>query len=240
MSKVKCVLITGSTSGIGLALYRKYQTQGYQVVACGRSEKKLMQYNPQAHLALCFDVNNPDEIKQASEQLGDLDILILNAGTCEYIDNVKSFDGDLYRHVVNTNLVSMGALLQYFLPKIVSSGKLALIRSCVSLLTLPRAQAYGASKAGIDYLAKSLSLELSQYGLLVSLIHPGFVKTLLTDRNKFFMPFILSSENAAERIYQGIKKGKRYVSFPKRLIVLLKLLSCLPQNIWRGLIIKGI
>ncbi len=234
----KTVLITGASSGIGLALYHQYIKLGYQVITCARDKNKLVQLTPQACLKLAFDVNDVNAIAKAAEQIPHIDLLILNAGTCLYIDNAKRFDGESFREVINTNLVAMGALLENFLPLVNAGGQIAFISSSATILPFSRAEAYGASKAGIDYLANSLRGDLVEDYIDVSLIHPGFVKTPLTDKNNFAMPFILTAEQAAERIYKGIKQRKKYVHFPKRLTLLLKLLAFLPQSLCNAILSK--
>ncbi|MDP7591568.1 MAG: SDR family NAD(P)-dependent oxidoreductase [Litorilituus sp.] len=234
----KTVLITGASSGIGLALYHKYNALGYRVIVCGRDRMKLAKYNADADLRLSFDVNDIDSVAEASTKVNDIDILILNAGTCEYIDHAKQFNGQIFRRVVNTNLVSMGALLEHFLPKLSFGGQVAFISSSATIIPFQKAEAYGASKAGLDYLADSLRVSLQKEGLAVCLIHPGFVRTPLTDKNTFAMPFLLSAEQAAERIYQGINKKQTYLHFPKRLTLLLKFLGLLPQSFSNLLLAK--
>ncbi|TPH12271.1 SDR family NAD(P)-dependent oxidoreductase [Litorilituus lipolyticus] len=236
--RAKTVLITGASSGIGLALYKQYVSLGYQVITCGRDKEKLAQQTPLATKWLVFDVNDIDAVAKAAEQIIHIDILILNAGTCLYIDNAKQFDGHCFREVIKTNLLSMGALLENLLPKVSSGGQLAMVSSSATIFPFSRAQAYGASKAGVDYLANSLRIDLANDHIDVCLIHPGFIKTPLTDKNNFSMPFLLTAEEAAKRIYQGIKHKKHYLQFPKRLTLLLKLLSYLPQSFANSLLSK--
>ncbi len=236
----KVVLITGATSGIGLALYLHYKKLGYQVITCGRNKEKLAELTPDAAMHLVFDVNDISAIEMATKQVVYIDILILNAGTCLYINNARQFDGKSFREVINTNLLAMGALLECFLPKVIAGGQLALVSSSATILPFARAEAYGASKAGVDYLANSLRIDLVSEHIDVCLIHPGFIKTPLTDKNNFAMPFLLTAEQAADRIYQGIKRRKHYLHFPKRLTLLLKLLAFLPQSFSRLLLSKGL
>ena len=231
----KVVLITGSTSGIGLALYKQYINIGYQVIACGRDKTKLDELNPRAKIKLVFDVNDIDAVAKAATQVVHIDLLILNAGTCLYIEHAKQFNGDSFREVINTNLMSMGGLLEAFLPKLTAGSQLAFISSSATIMPFSRAEAYGASKAGLDYLANSLRIDLATEHIGVSLIHPGFIKTPLTDKNNFSMPFLLTAEQAAQRIFRGLRKKKNYIHFPKRLTLTLKLLSLLPQSLCNSL-----
>ena len=189
------VMITGATSGIGEALVEKYLWMGHSVVACGRNKAKLdsMKGHKNHVETLAFDVTNKSEIADAAEKTSNIDILILNAGDCRYIDDVMAFNGDDFHNIVNTNLTSLGYLLQYFLPKLSSGGQVVFVSSSATILPFSRAQAYGASKAGIDYLANSLRLDLQAHHIGVTLVHPGFVKTPLTHKNTFDMPFMINS-----------------------------------------------
>ncbi len=208
------------------------------MITCGRDKEKLAQQTPLASQWLVFDVNDINRMTEAAEKVVHIDILILNAGTCLYIDNAKQFDGRRFREVINTNLLAMGDLLANFLPKIPAGGQIAFVSSSATLFPFSRAEAYGASKAGVDYLANSLRTDLVNEYIDVCLIHPGFIKTPLTDKNDFAMPFLLTAEEAAQRIYQGIKRRKHYLHFPKRLTLLLKLISYLPQSLGNSLLNK--
>jgi short-subunit dehydrogenase len=172
------------------------------------------------------------------KKIGEIDVLVLNAGTCLYIDDAKNFDGETFQEVINTNLSALGYLLANFLPKVKAGGQVVFISSSATIIPFPRSEAYGASKAGIDYLANSLRLDLADHNIGVSLVHPGFIKTPLTDKNDFNMPFLLTSEEAAERIFKGVRAKKRYIHFPKRLTLLLKLFSLLPSSLWQALITR--
>lgn len=237
---MKTIMITGATSGIGEALLKKYHREGHQVIACGRDEKKLaaIAIESNASQTCLFDMTQQNEIAIAVQSIEALDILILNAGNCRYIDDAKHFDGDLFADVISTNLTSLGWLLQSLLPKVKKGGQVVFVSSSATILPFPRSEAYGASKAGIDYLANSLRLDLVKHDISVTLVHPGFIKTPLTDKNNFSMPFLLTSEEAAARIYKGVNAKRRYLHFPKRLTLLLKLFSLLPSSLWQSLILR--
>ena len=235
---IKNVLITGATSGIGLALFEKYANLGENVIACGRDEEKMTLLKSRSFKTCLFDVTKPAEIAKAAQDIKTLDILILNAGDCHYIDDAKHFDGELFVNIINTNLSSLGALLQYFLPKVSKGGQVVFVSSSATILPFPRSEAYGASKAGMDYLANSLRLDLVEHEIDVTLVHPGFVRTPLTDKNDFTMPFLISSEQAASRMLIGIEKRKKYLHFPKRLTLIMKLFSFLPSSLWQSFMTK--
>ncbi len=233
---MKTVLITGATSGIGLALVNYYLQQSFTVVACGRNKEKLsLLFDGIANVnQLVFDVTCPESIHAAaSEVTYCIDIMIFNAGDCEYIDNVMNFDGMAFERVINTNLVSQGHMLSALLTKLSRGSQLVFVSSIATTLPFPRSHAYGASKAGVDYLANTLRGDLAKFNIDVSLVHPGFIKTPLTDKNDFSMPFLLTSEEAAERIFNGVDRRKAYFSFPKRFTYTLKLMRLLPNVIWQ-------
>lgn len=232
----KNILITGATSGIGLSLCKKYIQQGHNVIPCGRNNDKLSALFPKAHQTCLFDVNEPKAIAQQLHAIDNIDTLILNAGDCRYIDDAKHFNGQLFNDIITTNLSSLGWLLQYAIPKIKNGGQIVFISSSATILPFPRSEAYGASKAGMDYLANSLRIDLAPHNIDVTLVHPGFVKTPLTDKNDFAMPFLIHADEAASRIITGVAKRQHYLHFPKRLTLLLKGFSFLPSCIWKRLI----
>ena len=234
----KTILITGATSGIGLALFEHYVARGDKVIACGRDSSKLSLLSNKAYKTCLFDLNNPAAIENQLKGVGGIDIVLLNAGDCRYIDDAKNFDGKLFADIITTNLTSLGWLLQFTLPQLINGGQLVLVSSSATILPFPRSEAYGASKAGMDYLANSLRLDLAEHSIDVTLVHPGFVKTPLTDKNDFNMPFLMTSNEAASRIITGVDKRKRYLHFPKRLTLLLKFISYLPSSLWQKIITR--
>lgn len=236
----KKVLVTGATSGIGEALVTQYSNKNHTVIACGRNPEKLaiLRQNNQTCETLQFDITNEKQIKYAAEEVSQLDIIIFNAGDCLYIDDVMKFDADLFANIINTNLIALGYLVKHFLPKVNKGGQIVFISSIASQLPFPRTEAYGASKAGVDYFANSLRLDLMSHDISVTLVHPGFIKTPLTDKNDFPMPFMLTANEAATRIHQGVKARKDYLHFPKRLSLSLALFRLLPNAIWQSLILR--
>jgi NAD(P)-dependent dehydrogenase (short-subunit alcohol dehydrogenase family) len=239
---MKSVLITGATSGIGEALAKFYVDHGFSVYACGRNREKLdelSQYHE--HITtLAFELNDQAAIATALDKHIELDQLILNAGTCEYIDDAKHFDGELFARVINTNVVATGYCLAAWLPQVKSGGQVGIMSSSAAYIPLTRSEAYGASKAAMTYLAQTLSVDLAHQHIGVSAIHPGFVETPLTDKNDFPMPNRISADKAAESIYYGMDKKRYDIHFPKRFTGILKGLSFLPFAIWRKLAIRMI
>lgn len=224
-------LITGATSGIGEQLAIKYAQMGDTVIACGRNTEKLAELSKHNNIESCkFDATSLKDIKEATIGYPHFDRVILNAGNCEYIDDAKNSDSALFERVINANLLSVGYCLEALLPKVKSGGQLVIVSSSVTYLPLPRSEAYGASKAGVSYLAKSLAVDLMDVD--VTLVHPGFVKTPLTEKNDFPMPMAVTAEEAADYMIKGINKRRKEVHFPYRFTLILKALRILPLPLW--------
>ncbi len=225
--KPQRVLITGASSGIGRQLTLDYRSKGSHTIACGRNRDRLLA--TQAEQTLLFDVEERRAVLSAATQItAPIDILILNAGSCEYIDDALAFDAKLFQRVINTNLLGVAYCLEAFLPKLASGGRIALMGSAVTSLPFSRAQAYGASKAGVKFLCDSLRVDLEDKGLTVSLIKPGFVDTPLTAKNTFAMPGAISTETASRAIISGIDKRKKTIRTPWLFNVALEFLGSLP------------
>lgn len=237
------VLITGATSGIGFQLALDYRRAGWQVWGCGRDGERLLALGRHGITPLQFDGRDASAVSEAADGLPRVDLVILNAGNCEYMDVAEGFDGALFARVIETNLVATGHALAAFLPLLGAGGRLAIVSSSVSWLPLPRAEAYGASKAALDYLADTLRLDLAGKGIGVTLIRPGFVQTPLTAKNDFPMPCLVTVEEASRAIMAGLTAGRHQIHFPRRFIWLLRLLGALPVGLWlrlgRTLVSKG-
>ncbi|MDX7922380.1 SDR family NAD(P)-dependent oxidoreductase [Aeromonas media] len=237
------VLITGATSGIGRQLALDYRRAGWQVWGCGRDGERLQELGLHGITPLQFDARDSVALAEVAAGLPTLDLLILGAGNCEYMDVAEEFDSALFARVIETNLIATGHALAAFLPRLASGSRLAIVSSSVSWLPLPRAEAYGASKAALDYLAHTLRLDLASKGIGVTLIRPGFVQTPLTAKNDFPMPCLVTVEEASRAIMGGLAAGRHQIHFPRRFIWLLRLLGALPTGLWlrlgRTLISKG-
>lgn len=227
------ILITGATSGIGKQLALDYHAEGHEVWAVGRNEKILEELNAIGIHTGRVDLSNREESLEWFSTLEVLDVAILNAGTCEYMD-MPNFDSKLVARVMRSNVESMAISIEGILPLLKNGNKplLAGVGSSAAYLHLPRAEAYGASKAAIAYMIDTLRVTLSPYKIDVSLVCPGFVKTPLTDLNDFPMPFLISVEQASKSIRKGIANRKKEIHFPQRFTILMKLFSLVPRSLW--------
>lgn len=240
------VLITGASSGIGYELAVRYLEQGSRVFALARSEERLTQLAtqfPNLCVAVRVDLSDADDSKRAgdwiNQQVQYLDLAILNAGTCEYVD-VEHLSLDPFDKVMAINWQGTINSLLFCLPLLRSKksptekAQLVGISSMASILPMPRSQAYGASKVAMEYLFNSLRVDLGNESIAITLVRPGFVKTPLTDRNDFPMPFAQTTAEAAEKIMKGISKHHWLVQFPWPLVWLMNSIACLPlrAQVW--------
>jgi short-subunit dehydrogenase len=227
------ILITGATSGIGRQLALDYHRGNHQVWALGRNQKALDELSAEGLQAVRIDLEDRDMARDWFTAMTPIDLAILNAGSCEYVD-LPQFDSELVSRVMRTNVESMAVSIEGVLPLLRQGERphLVAVGSSAAYLPLSRAEAYGASKAAIEYMIRTLRIDLYRENIDVSLVCPGFVKTPLTDRNEFSMPFRLSVEEASNRIRRGIEKRRLEIHFPKRFTFILKALSLIPEALW--------
>lgn len=240
---MQTVWITGASKGIGAAVARYFSEQGWRVIATARNLAELQSIAPNQSnvLPLPADVcdrEKPDDWLQAwcaSHGITQLDAVVINAGTAEYID-VPDIDIDKFRRVFDLNVMGAMQTTRWAMPLMQPGSRLVFVSSMATLLPFTRAEAYASSKAALDYIAASLQTDLLEQGIGITVIKPGFIKTPLTDKNDFPMPFIITPEQAAPRIYKAITRKKRVYHFPKRMLGLLTVLRCLPKGIQHRLL----
>ena len=232
----KKIWITGASSGIGKALAIKFANEGWQVAASARRENllnDLNKYNSNIH-AFPLDVVDVSRVKIVFEniikKIGDIDLCVFSTGT--YDPKLeREINEKQIRDVMEINffgtLNCVKAVEKYYKNKM--SGHFSIVSSVSGYRGLPNSTGYGASKAALIHLAESLYLDFKRYNVRVSLISPGFIKTPMTDKNTFKMPFIKSSKFAAEKIYNGLIKSRNFeIHFPKQLTLIMKFLKILP------------
>ena len=169
------------------------------------------------------------------EKLNNIDLCIFSTGIYDP-KKEREIDLEQIRNTINVNffgtLNCIKAVEKYFKEK--KNGHISIVSSVAGYRGLPNSTGYGPSKAALTNLTESLYFDFKKYNVRVSLISPGFIKTPMTDKNKFKMPFIKSSEFAANKIYKGLINSKTFeITFPKQLTIIMKILRILPY--WKYL-----
>jgi NAD(P)-dependent dehydrogenase (short-subunit alcohol dehydrogenase family) len=229
--------ITGASSGIGRAVALRYAREGWKVVASARGADQLAVLAaemPGRIVAEPLDVADPAAVAAAVARIdrdhGPLDAAILNAGTHKAFP-AEQFDVASFRALVEINLMGAVHCLGAVLPLMIGRrrGQIAVVSSVAGYSGLPTAAAYGATKAALINMCEALRPECARNGVDLRLINPGFVRTPLTDRNEFPMPFLMEVDDAAARVFDGLTKGTAFeITFPRRFAFILKFLRQLP------------
>lgn len=240
------VWVTGASSGIGKALACELADRGSIVIASGRNEERLEETcahrNDLMH-ALPLDITDKAANRKAAdwieEKFGGLDISVLNAGTCEYVD-ARKFDSELVERVTRINYMGFvyGVEVSLDLLRKGRDPYLVGMSSTVAYAGLPRAEAYGSTKAAIRHFLQSLRVDLTPEGMDVSVICPGFVETPLTDLNDFPMPMRITKERAAKYIADGMRRRKHEIAFPPLFAFILKSIAALPSSVRNAVLVK--
>lgn len=231
--------ITGASSGIGRALALRLARDGWTIAVSARSIDELASLAAKSDgriVAVPLDVTDKaavDETVQAIEdRLGSIDLSVLAAGTY-FRDYAVDFDSTRFRTMVELNLIGTAQCLERIMPAMIArrSGQIAVVASVSGYVGLPGAASYGATKAALNVMCEALYPELRTHGVKLSIVNPGFVDTPLTRKNDFPMPFLISAEEAADTIADGLAAGKYEIVFPWKMAVAMKLLHALPARL---------
>ena len=237
--------IIGSSSGIGKALAKKLDNKGYKLILSSRSEDKLNELNSllnNRHEVLPLDLSDKDQCLSISQQIVESNPDSLNIIFMSAAYNPDDYSD--YENIINVNIMGFMHILHVtrnFMINSTNRSKLVICSSLVAYKGLPYSQPYSMTKAALYNLASSLHIELKNK-LDVKVITPGFVKTPLTDKNKFPMPFIISSNKAADIIEMGIFSKKFEITFPLPMYLIMKGLQTSPNfisNYISSLVKKG-
>jgi NAD(P)-dependent dehydrogenase (short-subunit alcohol dehydrogenase family) len=238
--KGRRIWITGASSGIGRALAIELSQAGARLVISGRNQERLQAVADVCHggevQVLALDVASREENMAAARKIrmlyGALDSVVLNAGICEYVD-LPVLDTASIKRVMDVNFMGFVYGVEAALPLLREGNTPHLVgmSSTVAYTGLPRAEAYGASKAAIRYFLQSLRVDLLPQGIDVSIICPGFVKTPLTDLNDFPMPMRIGAEEAARKIRKGMERRAHEIRFPMLFALMLRAVAVLPSRL---------
>ena len=242
----KTIWITGASTGIGRALAIKFAKNGWNVAASARREnllKELEELNQDIY-SFPLDVTDKEKCKEVFKKIEDkfktIDISFFSTGTWDP-GKEKEIDVEQIEKVMKVNffgtLNCIKSVEKYYRNK--KSGHISIVSSIAGYRGLPNSTGYGPSKSALNNLAESLFFDFKRYGVRVSLISPGFIKTPMTDKNDFKMPFLRTTDFAADKIYEGLVNSNKFeIHFPKQLTLILKLLRILPYTLYLKLISK--
>ncbi len=235
--------ITGGSTGIGRALVLELVRRGAHVAVSGRAIDSLQSLEAEAKdlpgkvISLPLDVADRDATLRVGEEamrlLGDLDLMVACAGTHVPM-KAETFSSSPFRKLLDTNVMGTVHALEAVVPRFIAQrrGHVVVVSSVAGYRGLPTASAYGASKAALINMSEALHIELKRHGVKLQLVNPGFVRTPLTDKNTFPMPFLMPVEKAGRQLYEGLLTDRFEITFPKRFTWLMKLMRLLPYALY--------
>ena len=240
----KTIWITGGSTGIGKALAIKFANEGWNVAISARRENLLKEISEKYENIFSFplDVTDKSKCKEVfgniKDKFDNIDICFFSTGTWDP-KKEKDIDVEQMEEVFKINFFgtvnSIKAVEKHFKEK--NSGIISIVSSIAGYRGLPNSTGYGPSKSALNTLAESLYFDFKRFGVRVCLVSPGFIKTPMTDKNDFKMPFLKTPEYAADKIYDGLTNKNIFeIHFPKALTILLKIFSFLPSKLYFGLI----
>ena len=230
--------VTGAGSGIGRALARRLAQTGWTVAASARTASDLDTLAaevPGKITAFQLDVTDAaacaETARQIEAALGPVDLAVFNAGSY-FPTTAEDFSVENFRRTVDVNLMGEVNCMGGVVPSMRArrAGHIVLMGSLTGLVGLPTAASYGATKAALNSIAQAFKPDFERFGITISVINPGFVKTPLTDKNRFPMPFLISVDAAVDHILRGIARRRFDISFPWQMSFLVRLLAALPDR----------
>jgi short-subunit dehydrogenase len=237
--KGKRYWLVGASEGLGRALALKLSQAGAEVILSARSTERLDALAaelPGPAQVVAMDIADRDSVAQAWGQLGRIDGMVFLAGVY-WPQSAKAWNGPEVEAMFDINLTGAARVLAHVVPDFVArdAGHIVLTGSLSGFRGLPGAIGYAASKAGLYSLAESLDGDLKDTSVDVQLVNPGFIRTRLTDKNDFTMPFIMDPEPAAQIFFDHMQRGGFARHFPTLFSLVFRLSAFMPHALYRRL-----
>ena len=236
------VFITGASSGIGAALARAYAKRGASLGLLARNSDKLEQFsrtlpNCESHTLYAADVTDRDAVIAAATDFDNkapTDLVIACAGISIGVKTEYREDLDVLERIYRTNVFAMASTFHGFIApmKARGYGHFVGIGSVAGIRGLPGSEAYCSSKSAVITYLESLRNDVRPYGIRVTTLSPGFVKTPLTAKNPYKMPFLLEPDEFAHIAIKAIDANVTYKTIPWQMGVLAKLMRILPTSVF--------
>ncbi|WP_172326957.1 SDR family oxidoreductase [Mangrovicoccus sp. HB161399] len=231
--------VVGASEGLGLAVAEALAGEGARLVLSARSQERLDRVAagmPGAPEIVPLDVADAAAVRRAAAEVGEIDGLVFVAGVY-WPMAAAEWDAQQAEAMADVNFCGAVRVLGQVVPAMAKRGRghVVLTGSLTGYRGLPGSIGYTASKAGIMSLAECMACDLAGSGVKVQLVNPGFIRTRLTDRNKFAMPFIMEPEQAAAIVLRHMKRGGFRRDFPRGFSLVFRLGRALPDALWTRL-----
>lgn len=217
--KGKRYWLVGASEGLGRALAHEMSAAGVEVVVSARNQERLDELvrelsNPAQ--AVAVDVSDREAVEAAADAIGPVDGVVYLAGVY-WPMKAQEWDNARAEQMAEINYLGASRVVGAVLPNMIErgAGHVVLTGSLSGFRGLPGAIGYGASKAAVMYLAESMRADLGSGPIKVQVVNPGFIKTRLTDKNDFKMPFIMEPEEAARLMFEHMQSNRFKTSFPR-------------------------
>lgn len=242
----KVIWITGASSGIGKALAKELYTKGAKLVISGRNQQALNELASKMEadrvFVQTFDATSREANHCAVAAILDhyqqLDIAIFNACISQRASLRHFADG--FKETIDINLLAIAYGIEAVLPCFLKqkTGHIVAMASLAGFGGIPQAESYCASKAAVRSMMQGLSAQLYKTNIAVTTLCPGFVKTPLTDKNDFPMPFLMDAEQSAKIIANKLPKRKALLCYPGLFSGMVRFLNILPNSFYLWLMSK--
>ncbi len=252
-TRFQSVFITGASSGLGRGLALHYAREGATVHAAARRQAELESLShdgasagmPGRIVPVVLDVADEEALVAALAAAeaaagGALDLVIANAGISDPT-SARKMDWRKVKRVLDVNVSAAAVTVAAALPAMVARGRGTVVgvSSLAGFRGFPGNAAYCASKAALHVFMESIRVDLRRTGVRALTVYPGFVKTEMTAKNRFPMPFLMELDDAVKRMADGIARGEPAISFPLPARALVRLISAIPRSLYEPVAARG-